>query len=85
MLISEGFATAKVGAGTFVAPDVPHLPVTLIKPRPPEIDAATSLPCGLGVAVVRPGTLNLFRILLSCRLAAPGPEHCPLRRSARQA
>ncbi|MFC3324333.1 MocR-like pyridoxine biosynthesis transcription factor PdxR [Mesorhizobium cantuariense] len=75
MLISEGFAIARVGAGTFVAPDVPHLPTTLVKPRPPEIDAATSLPCGLGVAVSDPRTLDLFRILLSRHLARPGPEH----------
>ncbi|RUW90448.1 PLP-dependent aminotransferase family protein [Mesorhizobium sp. M7A.F.Ca.US.010.02.1.1] len=75
ILISEGFAVAKVGAGTFVAPDVPHLPTALVKPRPPEIDAATSLPCGLGVAVSDPRTLDMFRILLSRHLARPGPEH----------
>ncbi|RUU06756.1 PLP-dependent aminotransferase family protein, partial [Mesorhizobium sp. M7A.T.Ca.TU.009.01.3.2] len=75
MLVSEGFAVARIGAGTFVAPDVPHLPTTLVKPRPPEIDAATSLPCGLGVAVSDPRTLDLFRILLSRHLARPGPEH----------
>ncbi|RUZ78298.1 PLP-dependent aminotransferase family protein [Mesorhizobium sp. M7A.F.Ca.US.006.01.1.1] len=75
MLISEGFAVARVGAGTFVAPDVPHLPTTQVKPRSPEIDAATSLPCGLGVAVSDPRTLDLFRILLSRHLARPGPEH----------
>lgn len=74
-LISEGFAVARVGAGTFVAPDVPYLPVTLIKPRPPEIDVAASLPCALGVAVSDPRTLDVFRILLSRHLARPGPEH----------
>ncbi|RUW63234.1 PLP-dependent aminotransferase family protein [Mesorhizobium sp. M7A.F.Ca.US.008.03.1.1] len=74
-LISEGFAVARVGAGTFVAPDVPHLPTTLVKPRPPEIDAGTSLPCGLGVAVSDPRTLDMFRILLSRHLTRPGPEH----------
>ncbi|MDF3212570.1 PLP-dependent aminotransferase family protein [Mesorhizobium sp. M7A.F.Ca.CA.001.09.2.1] len=75
MLISEGFAVAKVGAGTFVAPDVPHLPLTLIKPRPAEIEVAASLPCGLGVAVSDPRTLDMFRILLSRHLTRPGPEH----------
>ncbi|MGX7873712.1 MocR-like pyridoxine biosynthesis transcription factor PdxR [Mesorhizobium sp. ORM6] len=75
MLISEGFATAKVGAGTFVARDVPFLPVTLARARPPEIDVAASLPCGSGVAVSDARTLNLFRILLSRHLARPGPEH----------
>jgi len=75
MLISEGFAVAKVGAGTFVAPDVPRLPVAMIKARPPEIDVAASLPCGLGVAVSDARTLNLFRLLLSRHLARPGPEH----------
>ncbi|MBZ9892398.1 PLP-dependent aminotransferase family protein [Mesorhizobium sp. BR1-1-3] len=75
MLISEGFAVAKVGAGTFVAPDVPHLPLTLIKPRPAEIEVAAWLPCGLGVAVSDPRTLDMFRILLSRHLTRPGPEH----------
>ncbi|WP_137933978.1 MocR-like pyridoxine biosynthesis transcription factor PdxR [Mesorhizobium comanense] len=75
MLISEGFAVARVGAGTFVALDVPFLPTTLAKPRPPEIDIAAALPCGLGVAVSDPRTLDLFRILLSRHLARPGPEH----------
>ncbi|MBN9223111.1 MAG: PLP-dependent aminotransferase family protein, partial [Mesorhizobium sp.] len=75
MLISEGFAVARVGAGTFVAPDVPFLPTTLARARPPEIDIAAALPCGLGVAVSDPRTLDLFRILLSRHLARPGPEH----------
>jgi len=75
MLIAEGFAVARTGAGTFVAPDVPHLPMAMIKPRPPEVDIAASLPCGLGVAVADTRTLNLFRILLSRNLARPAADH----------
>ena len=75
MLICEGFAVAKVGAGTFVAANVPHLPVTLKRERAGDIDVSTSLPCGLGVAVSDPRTLSLFRIRLSRHLARPGPEH----------
>ncbi|QPC95171.1 aminotransferase class I/II-fold pyridoxal phosphate-dependent enzyme [Mesorhizobium sp. INR15] len=75
MLISEGFATAKVGAGTFVAADVPRLPAARLSEHPPEIGVVPSLPCGIGVAVSDPRTLNIFRILLSRHLARPGPEH----------
>jgi GntR family transcriptional regulator/MocR family aminotransferase len=75
MLTSEGFAEARVGAGTFVAPRVPHLPIAAVRIRTPDLQPSRPLPCALGVAVADARTLRTFRTLLSRRLARPGPEH----------
>ena len=74
MLIAEGYAVARPGAGTFVAERVP---------RPRQAEAADTestmptmpLPGTLGVAAADQRTLALFRTLLSRHLARPGPEH----------
>jgi GntR family transcriptional regulator/MocR family aminotransferase len=75
MLTADGFAEARVGAGTFVAAQVPHVPVAAVKDRRPDLEASPPLPCALGVATPDARTLRVFRSLLARRLARPGPEH----------
>ena len=73
-LIAEGYAVARIGAGTFVADRVPTVKPVL----PAETESAEPkmpLPGTLGVAVADARTLNLFRTLLARHLARPGPEH----------
>ena len=74
ILIAEGYAVARTGAGTFVADRVPT-----VKPALPAETASTEprmpLPGTLGVAVADARTLGLFRMLLSRHLTRPGPEH----------
>ncbi|QRM56222.1 PLP-dependent aminotransferase family protein [Sinorhizobium sp. BG8] len=74
MLTADGFAEARVGAGTFVAERVPHLrPSSENGARTAE--SALPLPGTLGVAVSDPRTLGTFRKLLSWHLARPVPAH----------
>ncbi|MGB3815442.1 MAG: PLP-dependent aminotransferase family protein [Shinella sp.] len=74
MLIAEGYAVARAGAGTFVADRVPTM-----KPAAPvkTADAALKMPLPgtLGVAMADARTMGIFRTLLSRHLARPGPEH----------
>ncbi|MCJ8054438.1 PLP-dependent aminotransferase family protein [Shinella curvata] len=74
MLIAEGYAEARTGAGTFVAGRVPT-----VKPTAPAASESIApkmpLPGTLGVAMADARTLGLFRTLLSRHLARPGPEH----------
>ena len=74
MLIAEGYAEARTGAGTFVAGRVPTVRPTA--PAPSEsVAPKMPLPGTLGVAMADARTLGLFRTLLSRHLARPGPEH----------
>lgn len=74
MLIAEGYAEARTGAGTFVASRVPTVKPTV--PAPSEsVAPKMPLPGTLGVAMADARTLGLFRTLLSRHLARPGPEH----------
>ncbi|CAM5768825.1 GntR family transcriptional regulator [Labrys miyagiensis] len=74
LLVADGFAEARVGAGTFVAPQVPALaPVS--REVPPMAAPSPPLPCELGVATMDEKTMRIFRRLLSRSLARPGPEH----------
>jgi GntR family transcriptional regulator / MocR family aminotransferase len=75
MLTAEGFAEARVGAGTFVALQVPLLAAKTAKTRAPDPQLSTPLPCELGVAVTDARTQRVFRGLLSRHLSRPGPEH----------
>ncbi|MDQ0473577.1 GntR family transcriptional regulator/MocR family aminotransferase [Labrys wisconsinensis] len=74
LLVAEGFAEARIGAGTFVARAVPRLPAA-VAADPPEHGPTAPLPCTLGVAMGDARTLRIFRGLLSRHLARPGPEH----------
>ena len=73
MLVSEGFAEARVGAGTFVATRVPRLPqpkqaAATDQPQPP------ALPLTVGVTGYDPRTHRIFRKLMSQSLASPTPD-----------
>lgn len=74
MLIADGFAEARVGAGTFVAAAVPRLAPA----RPSATEAAAgpepALPGALGCATPDDLTLRLFRSRLARRLARPDPR-----------
>ncbi len=74
MLIADGFAEARTGAGTFVARSVPNLKGVL--PPTASIESpAPLLPGTLGVAWPDERTLKSLRILLSRHLLRPSPEH----------
>jgi GntR family transcriptional regulator/MocR family aminotransferase len=74
MLIADGFAIARVGAGTFVADKVPHLEAS--EPLPEvRVASAMPLPGTLGVAVADQRTMSIFRTLLARHLARPAAEH----------
>lgn len=73
MLVSEGFAQARVGAGTFVAAQVPRLPQNKIptaadQPHPP------ALPLTVGITGFDARTHRIFRKLLGEALARPSPD-----------
>lgn len=73
-LIGEGFAEARVGAGTFVAQAVPRLPKGKIKSAPPSEPAEPSaLPLTVGVTAPDARTVRIFRRLMSRHLARPAP------------
>lgn len=74
MLVADGFAVARVGAGTFVADQVPLVPDT---PAPIALVAEEDrpMPGALAVAFADARTLSAFRRLLSRRLATPDPGH----------
>ena len=74
MLVSEGFAEARVGAGTFVAHEVPRLPQEKAARRASD-PPLPALPCTVGVTACDPRTTRIFRRLMSRHLARPGPEH----------
>ncbi|HWL66962.1 MAG TPA: PLP-dependent aminotransferase family protein [Geminicoccus sp.] len=75
LLTAEGFAEARVGAGTFVAAAVPSLPDSgsAQSAREPPLEPAR--PFQLGIAQPDRRTMASFRQLLAQRLREPGPEH----------
>ena len=69
MLVADGFAAARVGAGTFVASAVPRLadlPVATAADFVPQ-----NLPGDLGLASPDPVSLQAFRAILNRHLARP--------------
>ena len=74
MLIADGFAQARVGAGTFVAQHVPLLTATTLEAIA-QAEIPKVLPGALGVAVSDPRTLKIFRKRLAWHLTRLGPEH----------
>ena len=73
MLVSEGFAEARVGAGTFVAGQVPRLPLPKMpaaadRPEPP------ALPLTVGVTGYDARTHRIFRKLMAEALGTPSPD-----------
>lgn len=75
MLKAEGFAEGKVGSGTYVAADVPHLPDAARTAAATTSAIVPPVPCALGVTVPDLRTQQVFRRLLSRHLVRPGPEH----------
>lgn len=71
-LVAEGFAEARVGAGTFVAAQVP-LAVGGADAEPASAVNFAPPPGALGVANPDARTMRIFRLLLSRRLARPDP------------
>ena len=72
MLVAEGFAEARVGAGTFVAQKVPRLP----QRKPPAADQPQppAMPLTVGVTGYDARTHRIFRKLMSRSLASPSPD-----------
>ncbi|QEE43946.1 PLP-dependent aminotransferase family protein [Rhizobium sp. WL3] len=79
MLVADGFAEARVGAGTYVAEAVP-----LVQPAPAsspvsqpvmEQDARAPLPGALGCSTADETSLRIFRMLMNRHLAKPSARH----------
>ncbi|MFN3721347.1 MAG: PLP-dependent aminotransferase family protein [Rhizobium rhizophilum] len=79
MLVADGFAEARVGAGTYVAEAVP-----LVQPAPAssqvsppvmEQDALVPLPGALGCSTADETSLRIFRMLMNRHLAKPSARH----------
>ncbi len=70
-LAAEGFVEARVGAGTFVAVDLPRAGRTEPAAIAVGAPAAPPLPGTLGVAMADATTQRVFRALLARRLARP--------------
>ena len=73
MLLADGFAEARVGAGTFVAHAVPRLVPGLAPafPAQPVAFQPRNLPGDLGLAYPDPRSLEAFRVLVNRHLARP--------------
>lgn len=75
MLVADGFAEARVGAGTYVAEAVPLLPGP---PEPQVIEAEEArppLPGALGCSTADETTLRIFRMLMNRHLTQPSARH----------
>lgn len=75
MLVADGFAEARVGAGTYVAEAVPLLPRA---PEPQVIEAEAAkppLPGSLGCSTADETTLRIFRMLMNRHLTQPSARH----------
>ncbi|MEP6830895.1 MAG: PLP-dependent aminotransferase family protein [Rhizomicrobium sp.] len=73
-LIGEGFAEARVGAGTYVASAVPRLPQDKAEAAVPDPATPPALPLTVGVTASDPRTARIFRQLMSRHLARPTAE-----------
>lgn len=75
MLVADGFAEARVGAGTYVAEAVPLLQaVPLPSPSVTE-EAKAPLPGALGCSTADETTLRIFRMLMNRHLTQPSARH----------
>jgi GntR family transcriptional regulator/MocR family aminotransferase len=75
MLVADGFAEARVGAGTYVAEAVPLLQAA---PEPQAVvarEAQAPLPGALGCSTADATTLRIFRMLMNRHLAKPSARH----------
>ena len=87
MLVADGFAEARVGAGTYVAEAVPLVQPATCQPQVakevvPEVsrqirgdDARAPLPGALGCSTADETTLRIFRMLMNRHLMKPSARH----------
>ncbi len=75
MLVADGFAEARVGAGTYVARAVPNTGGRPVRARirPPEPQGP--LPGALGCSTADETTIRTFRTLLNRHLTQPSARH----------
>ncbi|WP_245408841.1 PLP-dependent aminotransferase family protein [Rhizobium wuzhouense] len=75
MLVADGFAEARVGAGTYVADAVPLRQAAL--PAKPILveEARAPLPGALGCSTADETTLRIFRMLMNRHLTQPSARH----------
>jgi GntR family transcriptional regulator/MocR family aminotransferase len=75
MLVADGFAEARVGAGTYVAEAVPLLQAAA-EPQVIEAqEAQAPLPGALGCSTADATTLRIFRMLMNRHLTLPSARH----------
>jgi len=91
MLVADGFAEARVGAGTYVAEAVPLVqPAPVLPQFSPEVakeavphvsqqirgdEGRAPLPGALGCSTADETTLRIFRMLMNRHLMKPSPRH----------
>ena len=75
MLVADGFAEARVGAGTYVAEAVPLVEAAPEAPAVVEEEVAAPLPGTLGCSTADETTLRIFRMLMNRHLTQPSARH----------
>jgi len=75
MLVDDGFAEARVGAGTFVAKAVPSLLADAVRGRTRPPEPKGPLPGVLGCSTADETTIRTFRTLLNRHLTRPSARH----------
>jgi GntR family transcriptional regulator/MocR family aminotransferase len=79
MLVADGFAEARVGAGTYVAEAVPLVlaapAASTVSPAIMEQEARAPLPGALGCSTADETSLRIFRMLMNRHLAKPSARH----------
>ena len=75
MLVADGFAEARVGAGTYVAEAVPLVQAAPEAPAVVEAEVQAPLPGTLGCSTADETTLRIFRMLMNRHLTQPSARH----------
>ncbi len=75
MLVADGFAEARVGAGTYVAEAVPLVQAAPEAQAVVEAEVAAPLPGTLGCSTADETTLRIFRMLMNRHLTQPSARH----------
>jgi Transcriptional regulators containing a DNA-binding HTH domain and an aminotransferase domain (MocR family) and their eukaryotic orthologs len=75
MLVADGFAEARVGAGTYVARAVPNVGGTPVRERRRPPEPKGPLPGALGCSTADETTIRTFRTLLNRHLTQPSARH----------
>lgn len=75
MLVADGFAEARVGAGTYVAEAVPLVQAAPEPQAVVEAEVQAPLPGTLGCSTADETTLRIFRMLMNRHLTQPSARH----------